>query len=143
MDLSNELSCGAGTFSCCCNPHRFLHSGFEALFPQVGTLVVMVCLTPQLFLLVHPHASVGRPGLPTEASPGLPAATLPAPVLQPPSCQDSSPPGYPSLFLLPVWMNVSSLTFWLLDFHTVLFSGNSGYFLFLNLLLSFWFCEEA
>ena len=34
--------------------------------------------------------------------------------------------------LLPVWMNVSSLTSWLLDFHTVQFSVSSGCFLFLN-----------
>ena len=33
---------------------------------------------------------------------------------------------------------------WLSDFHTVRFSGSSGWFLFLNLLLSFfWLCEEA
>ena len=53
-------------------------------------------------------------------------------------------PGCWSLPFLPVWMNVSSLTPWLLDFHTVRLSGSSGYFLFLNsLLLVFWFCEEA
>ena len=56
----------------------------------------------------------------------------------------SPPPSCPSLSLLPVWMNVSSLTPWLSDFHTVLFSVSSGCFLFLNLLLSFfWLCEEA
>ena len=44
---------------------------------------------------------------------------------------------------LPVWMNVSSLTPWLSDFHTVWFSGSSSYFLFLNWLLSFfWLCKE-
>ena len=48
-----------------------------------------------------------------------------------------------SLPLLQVWMNVSSLTPWLSDFHTVLFSCSSGYFFFLNLLLSFWLCNEA
>ena len=32
---------------------------------------------------------------------------------------------------------------WLSDFHTVQFSVSSGCFLFLNLLLSFWLCEEA
>ena len=53
-------------------------------------------------------------------------------------------PSSPSLPLLPVWINVSSLIPWLSDFHTVRFSGSSGYFLFLNLLLSFfWSCEEA
>ena len=99
--------------------------GFEALFPHAGTLGCKVCLAPQLFLLVYPHANVGPPGLP---------AALPW----------SSPPSCPSLPLLPVWMNVSSLTSWLLDFHTVRFSGCSGCFLFFNLLLSFfWLCEEV
>ena len=36
----------------------------------------------------------------------------------------------PALSLLPVWMNVSSLSPWLLDFHTIWFSGSSGYFSF-------------
>ena len=50
----------------------------------------------------------------------------------------------PSLPLLLVWMDVSSLTPWLLGFHTVWFSVSSGCLLFLNLLLSFfWLCEEA
>ena len=46
----------------------------------------------------------------------------------------SSPlcPGCPSPHLLPVWMNVSSLSPWLSDFHTVQFSVSSGCFLFLN-----------
>ena len=48
-----------------------------------------------------------------------------------------------SLPLLPVWMNVSSLSPWLWDFHTVWFSGSSGWFLFLNLVLFFWLFEEA
>ena len=52
-------------------------------------------------------------------------------------------PGCPSPPLLSVWMNVSSLTPSLLDFHTVQFSQFCC-FLFLNLLLSFfWLCEEA
>ena len=41
-------------------------------------------------------------------------------------------------------MNVSSLTPWLWDIHTVWFSVSSGCFLFLNVLLSFFgLCEEA
>ena len=47
---------------------------------------------------------------------------------------------------LPVYLheNVSSLTPWLSNFHTVRFSGRSGYFVCLNLLLSFfWLCKEA
>ena len=45
-------------------------------------------------------------------------------------------PSYLSLPLLLVWVNVSSLTAWLSDFHTVPLSGGSGFFLFLNLLFS-------
>ena len=64
--------------------------------------------------------------------------------LQPPPCCASSHPSCLCPPLLLVWMNVSSLTPWLLDFHIVRFSGNSGYFLFLNLLLFFfWLCEEV
>ena len=46
-------------------------------------------------------------------------------------------PGCLSPPLLSVWMNVSSLTPWLSDFHTVRVSGSSGYVLFWSLLLSF------
>ena len=49
-------------------------------------------------------------------------------------------PGCRSPPLLPVWVNVSSLTPWLSDFYTVQFSGN---FLFLNLLSFFRLCKEA
>ena len=53
-------------------------------------------------------------------------------------------PACPSPPLLPVWMNVSSLTPWLSDFHRVQFYGNSYCFLFLNFLLPFfWLWEEA
>ena len=46
-------------------------------------------------------------------------------------------PGCPSPSLLLVWMNVSSLSPWLSDFHTVRFSVSSGCFLFLNCCPSF------
>ena len=85
----------------------------EALFPCAGTLGCSVCLAPLWFLLVYLYAKVGQPSLPA-------------------ACCESSPPGCPSPPLLPVWMNVSSLTPWLLDFHTVQFSVSSGCFLFLN-----------
>ena len=80
-------------------PQVFSVSGFEALFPWTGTLGCMVCLTPQ-FLPVYPHASV---------LPGLPAPTLPR-VLSILAIH---------LPLLLVWMNVSSLTPYLSDFHNV------------------------
>ena len=41
---------------------------------------------------------------------------------------ESSPPSCPSPPRLLVWMNVSSLTPWFSDFHTVQFSGRSGCF---------------
>ena len=50
--------------------------------------------------------------------------------------------GFLSLPLLPIWMNVSSVTPWLLDFHTVQLSGSSGFFL-KNWSLSFWLFKEA
>ena len=46
-------------------------------------------------------------------------------------------PSCPSPPLLPVWMNVSSLSPWLLDFYTIRFSVSSGCFLFLNCCPSF------
>ena len=80
----------------------FSQVGFEALFFHAGTLGCVVSLTPQLFLLVYPHANM-RPLL----CPSCPSPPLPL-----------------------VWMNVSSLTLWLSEFHTVLFSGSSGSFCF-------------
>ena len=114
-------------------PQIFTARGFEALFFHAGPLGCAVCLTPQLFLPVYLHVNVGPPAtaLPTRSS----SCHLYAHLLCP-SCL--------SLPHLPVWMNVSSLTPWLLDFHTVWFSCSSGCFLFVNLLLSFfWLCEEA
>ena len=53
-------------------------------------------------------------------------------VCQPLPCCESSPPGCSSPPLLVIWMNVSSLSPWLSDFHTVRFVVSSGCFLFLN-----------
>ena len=65
--------------------------------------------------------------------PGLSASALPCPLHA----------GCPSLPLLPVWMNISSLAPWLSNFHTVQFSVSSS-FLVLNWLFSFfWLCEEV
>ena len=85
---SNGLCCKTGSFSHCHNPHRFLLPEVLRLyFPHAGTLGCMVCLTPQLFLTVYLHASVGPPG--------PPAVVLPTLVLQPPPCHESSPPWLP------------------------------------------------
>ena len=91
-------------------------------------------------LPVYLYANVGLQGLPATTLWGLPAAAWPAPfhnppprwVCQPLPCCESSHSGCPSASLLLVWMNVSSLSPWLSDFHTVRFSVSSGCFLFLN-----------
>ena len=57
-------------------------------------------------------------------------------------CLESSPSSCLSQPLLLFWMNVSSLTPWLSDFHTVRFSGSSGYLFLLNFLLSFFWCAR-
>ena len=94
-------------------PQVFSVRGLGALFPCAGTLGCVVCLTPQVFLPIYPHTNVG---LPRSSSHHLVAHPVR------PSC--------PSLPLLLVWMNVSSLTPWLSDFCTVRFSVTSGCFCF-------------
>ena len=116
MGLSNKPSYEAGSFSCRHSHHPsskiFTARGFEALFLRTGTLGSVVCLAPQLFLPVYLHTNVGPLGPPPRHTSSLPWLRV-------------SP-------LPPVWMNVFSLTTWLLDFYTVPFSVISGCFLFLN-----------
>ena len=48
MGLSNDLSCEAGSLSCCRpNPHGRFHQRFEALFPHAGALGYVVCFAPR------------------------------------------------------------------------------------------------
>ena len=90
-------------------PTSVFRPWFEVSFPCTGTLSCKVC---------HPIRQL---------LPRQPAAVLPSPlhnppphwIRQPPPCRQSSVPGCPSPPLLPVRMNVSSLTPWLLDFHMV------------------------
>ena len=90
-------------------PTGVFNQWFEALFPHAATLGFMVCHS------VH------------QLLPCQPAAALPNPLHNPPPrwvrqplpCHEPSPPNCLSLPLLPVWMNVSSLSPWLLDLHTV------------------------
>ena len=108
-------------------PTGVFNQRFEALFPCAGALGCVVCFAPPLFLPVYLCVNVGPQGLPATTLWGLPAAAWPAPfhnppppwVHQPPPCLESSLPRLPSLPLLPVWMNVSSLSPWLSDFHAV------------------------
>ena len=114
-------------------PTCVFNQRFEALFPRAGALGCTICFAPPPFLLVYLCANVGPWGLLAAAWPAPVHPTIrhvsgsggvaPSPVC--PSCP--SPP------LLLVWMNVSSLSPWLKDFHVVQFSVSSGcFFLFLN-----------
>ena len=144
MGLSNKLSYEAESVSHSCNPHRFFQSEVLRLyFPTLGPWVAWPVLLPSyssqfICMQIWDHP-VSQPS--------------PHSVFQPLPCppQSSRPhlamsplhPGCPSPPLLSIWMNVSSLSPWLSNFHTVQFSGSSGCFLFLNLLSFFWLCEEA
>ena len=123
MGLSNKLFCEAGVSpTAASTPTGVFNQWFEALFPHAGTLGCVICH------LVH------------QLLPHWPAAALPTLLHNPPPhwvrqllpCCVSSPPGCPCVPLLLVWVSVSSLCPWLLDFHTVRFSVSSGCFLFLN-----------
>ena len=57
---------------------------FEALFPGTGTLGCLVCLAPQLLLLVYLHANMGLPGPPAAASPT--SCSLAGNLLRPAAC---------------------------------------------------------
>ena len=108
-------------------PQIFTATGFEVFFPPcAGTLLVW---------------SVSLPSCPSQF---ICMQMWDRPVCNLLLCRESSLPSCPSPSLLLFWMNVSSLTPWLSDFHIVPFSVISGCFLFLNLLLSFfWLYEKA
>ena len=142
MAVSKELSCETESFSPChLNPHRCFQSEvlkfcFPALEPWVARSILL-----QLFLPVYHKCRTAectshrftRSAIHHLACPSPLAAALPL-VLS----SFLSPP------LLLVWMNISCLTFWLSDFHTIQFYVSSGCFLLLNLMLPFfWLCEEA
>ena len=128
MGLSNELSCEDGVCPTAASiPTGVFSQRFEALFPPA--------LQPWVVWSVS---------LPSCSSWFICKQMWDHPVLQLPPFLESSLPWLPISTLLLVWMNVSSISPWFSDFHTVQFSVSSGYFLFLNLLLSFfWLCEEA
>ena len=116
-------------------PTGFFHSeDLRFYFPMLETWVMHSVSVPSCSSWFIQHANVGPPSLTAPASPSSPPSS------SSPLATRPVHPGFPSL---PVWMNVLSLTLWLLDFHTVRFSGSCGYFLFLNLLSLFWLCEQA
>ena len=147
MGLSSELSCEAGRVSpAAATPTGFYSQRFWGFIsPRWNPgLCSLSC-----FAVVPPGLSACSCGTAWSGSCCLACPSLPAPASPTWSssrCLAACPlhPGCPSPPLLLVWMNVSSLTLWLSGFHTVQFSGSSGSFLFLNLLLSFFsLCEEA
>ena len=123
-------------------PTGVLNQRFEALFPRAGALGCKVCFAPPPFLSIYLCANVGPRG--------LLAVALRAPFYNLPPCwvcqsspsSESSLPGCPSLPLLPVWMNVSSLSPWLSDFMQFDFLSVLV-FVFKLLLSFFWLFEEA
>ena len=93
------------------NPIGVFNQKFEVLFPLTGTLGCGVC---------HPVHQL----LPRQLAAALPTLLHNPPPLwvhEPLTCSESSLPSCPSPPLLLVWMNVSSLSPWLSDFHTVRF----------------------
>ena len=131
-----KLSCEAKIFSCCHNLHRFFQSEvlrlyFPALEPWGAQSLSLPSGSSQFIHRQMWDHLLRQP-------------PPPAPVLKLPPCHVSTPPQLPSPPILVVWVNVPSLTPWLSDFYTVLFSGSSDCFLFSNLLLSFfWLCKEV
>ena len=108
MDLSNELSCEAGSFFCCClNPHRCFQSEVLRLISCPGTL------------------GCGSVSVSSCSSWFSHTRMWDLPLPQPPPCQTSQSfsrlavcsllPSCLSLPLLLVWVSVSSLTPWLSD----------------------------
>ena len=90
-------------------PTGVFNQWFEALFSHAGTLGCVVCSWVYQLLPHQPAAALP-----------IPFHNLPPPwVCQLPPCHESFLPSCPSLPLLLVWMNFSSLTPWLSDFHTV------------------------
>ena len=147
MGLSSNLSCEAGSFSCCCPaPTSVFNQRFEALFPCAGALGCVVCFAPRCSsglsvsecgasgchpplclprtppLQVRPSSlSVGMRGCRVcQWSDCLPRSSHTPPVSVPPRPRESSLP------LLPFWMNVYFFIYLVLDFLAVPFSVSSG-----------------
>ena len=114
--------------------------GLRLYFLELEPWVEWSASLPLLFLPVYLCANVGLQGLPATTLWGLLVVAWPTLFHNPPPLwvhqllprSESCPPGCPSPPLLPVWMNVSSLSPWLWDFHTVQFYVSSSCFLFLN-----------
>ena len=114
---------------------------FEALFSRAGALGCAVCFAPPQFLPVYLCATVGLWGLLAVTLPSL--FHNPPPLWVQPRCRKASLLPLPVSAPLLVWMNVSSLSPWLLDFPAVRFFCQFWLFFVFKLLSFFWLCEEA
>ena len=118
VGLSNTLSCETGSFSCCLNSHKFLQ--LEVLRLYVPTLEAWVAQSVSLpscsfwFICMqmwdHPFCQP-PPHLVCQLQPCPPWSFIHYLATSPLHPRCLSPP------LLPVWMNVSSLTPQLSDFY--------------------------
>ena len=158
MGLSNDLSCEAGSFSCCRpNPHGVFSQWFEALFPHTGALGYVVCFVPR-----HSSKFICARMWGYRVASGQTAGPVHPTLRQSRSRHShgsSLHPSCPSPPLLPVWMNVYFLSPWCrtslpFDFLSVLVVGGGAvclptppswflFFVFKLLLSFFWYCEEA
>ena len=136
MGLSIGISWEAGSFSHHCNPHRFYQSEvlklhFLMLEPWVvRSIWLPSCSSWSILTQIwdHPlHQPV--PHLVSQVLPCLPQSSSHCLAISPLYSGCLSPP------ILPVWMNVSSLTPWLSDFYIILFSGSSGYLFLFKLVV--------
>ena len=129
----SELFCEAGSFSHCCNPHRFFQSAVVKLYlPTLEPWAVQSVLLPSCSP-VYLHANVGPLVPPATAHPSPRATVWPAvlsaqlPFFTPPTCLDEC---FFLNFLVGLPYSLIFCQYWLV--------------LFLNLLLSFfWLCNEA
>ena len=128
MGLSNELSCGARVSPTAATPPpRCFQS--EVLRLYIPELEPRVVRSNSPVVPVYLHANVGPPDPPATVLDGSSCGHVACP-----SCPANALPRVLSAQLrvsapLPVWVNVSSLTLWLSDFHTIQFSVSSGCFL--------------
>ena len=103
LGVSSAVATPTGFYS-----QRFLKLSFPTLEPLVAQSILLPsCSSPFICTQIWDH-----------------------PVCHLMPCQESCPPSCPSQPFLLVWMNVSSLTPWLSDFHTVWFSGSLVIFCF-------------
>ena len=125
MGLSNDLSCEAGSLSCCHpNPTGVFNQRFEALFPHAGALGYSVCFAPCRSSRFICALMWGRRVC--QWSDCLAGSSHTPPVLVPPRPRESSLPRLP-VSAPPTGLNVCFFFISLVsDFLAVRFSVSSG-----------------